>query len=87
MGLGGLLLLLLPGLLTPRGPSTPAPLLLCSPVGPGSPASLILQGTSWMSRIGLPAKARPGGQQACWGGTDGLQTGNQTLPNSLTEGP
>lgn len=68
MGLGGLLLLLLPGLLTPRGPSTPAPLLLCSPVGPGSPASLILQGTSWMSRIGLPAKARPGGQQACWGG-------------------
>lgn len=68
MGLGGLLLLLLPDLLTPRGPSTPAPPLLCSPVGPGSPASLILRGTSWMSRIGLPAKAQPGVQHACWGG-------------------
>ena len=68
MGLGGLLLLLLPDLLTPRGPSTPAPPLLCSPVGPGSPTSLILRGTSWMSRIGLPAKAQPWGQHACWGG-------------------
>ena len=68
MGLGGLLLLLLPDLLTPRGPSTPAPPLLCSPVGPGSPASLILRGTSWMSRIGLPAKAQPEVQHACWGG-------------------
>lgn len=46
MGLDGLLLLLLPDLLTPRGPFTPAPPLLCSPVGPGSPASLILRGTS-----------------------------------------
>ena len=65
MGLGGLLLLLMPDLLTPRGPSTPAPPLLCSPVGLGSPTSLILQGTSWMSGIGLPAKARPWGQRAC----------------------
>ena len=65
MGLGGLLLLLMPDLLTPRGPSTPAPPLLCSPVGLGSPTSLVLQGTSWMSGIGLPAKARPWGQRAC----------------------
>lgn len=68
MGLGCLLLLLMPDLLTPRGPSTPAPPLLCCPVGLGSPTSLILQGTSWMSGIGLPAKALPGGQRACWGG-------------------
>ena len=39
---------------------------------------------SWNVRV---LAWNPKGQQACWGGTDGLQTGNQTLPNSLTEGP